>query len=126
MEQIKYRNMLMQVVLLIVTLGFYSIYWFFQSTKELKSLANDSEAAPALWTVLLFIPPANIYSLYKHSELYEKVCSEKINKWILWVLWMFCSPVIWFLVQSDLNRAAGSPQIKTSVQHPEVSGRRLF
>lgn len=109
MSEVKYRNMWIQVLLIIVTFGFYAIYWFYQTTSELKIIAKDPEASPTLWTILLFIPFGNIYSWYKHSELYEKVCTEKVNKWILFILWMCFSPAIWFLVQRDLNKLAIKP-----------------
>lgn len=111
MSEVKYRNMWVQVLLIIVTFGLYAIYWFYQTTSELKTIAKDSEAAPTLWTVLLFIPFGNIYSWYKHSELYEKVCTEKINKWVLFLLWLCFSPAIWFLVQRDLNKLAIKPAV---------------
>jgi len=75
---IKKRNMIAQVFLTIITIGIYTIYWFYQVSVELKGIANDENANPALWTVLLFVPFASIYSIYKFSELYEKmvvICS---------------------------------------------------
>ena len=103
---IKYRNMILQVVLMIVTLGIYGIYWFYQTASELKSLANDPAAAPALWTVLLFIPFANLYAYYKHGELYERVSEEHLNRWLMFLLWIVFSPAIWFIVQMELNKKA--------------------
>lgn len=103
---IKNRNLLVQVLLMIVTFGIYSIYWFYQTTVELKLKAQDSEASPALWTILLFIPPLSIYSWYKYSELFEKVASDKFNKWILLILFIVFSPAVWFIVQTELNRFA--------------------
>jgi cytochrome bd-type quinol oxidase subunit 2 len=103
---IKYRNMILQVILMIVTLGIYAIYWFYQTATELKELASDQEASPALWTVLLFIPFANLYAMYKYSELYEKISSEHLNRWILFLLWIVIVPAVWFIVQMDLNRRA--------------------
>lgn len=103
MNPIKNRNMGVQILLFIVTFGIYGIYWFYQSATELKTVAKDSEASPVLWTVLLFVPFGAIYSHYKYSEMYEKVGTEKINKWILLILWFFFSPAVWFLVQKDLN-----------------------
>ena len=32
---IKQRNMAMQVVLMVITLGLYGIYWFYVTTKEI-------------------------------------------------------------------------------------------
>ena len=106
MSEVKYRNLFVQVLLIIVTFGIYTFYWFYQTASELKIVAKDAEAAPTLWTVLLFVPFCNVYSFYKYSELYEKVCTEKINKWLLFVLFMVFPPAIWFLVQSDLNKLA--------------------
>lgn len=109
MQTVKNRNMGLQVLLVILTLGIYIVYWFYQTANELKTVANDSEAQPTLWTIFLFVPVANIYAYYMYSELYAKVCSEKINKWILFILWIFFSPAIWFLVQRDLNKIAVKP-----------------
>ena len=107
MEQIKYRNMIVQVCLMIITFGLYGLYWFYQTGQELKIISRDVDAAPGLWTILLFIPFGVIYSYYKYSELFSKVSSEKLNMWIVFILMWFFSPAIWFLVQRDLNSIAG-------------------
>lgn len=106
MSTVKYRNMGLQVLIFIITFGFYSIYWFYQTASELKSVTQDQEASPGLWTVFLFIPLANIYAWFMYCELFEKVSTEKINKWILLILAFFFVPAIWFLVQRDLNNLA--------------------
>jgi hypothetical protein len=103
---VKKRNMVAQVFLMIITLCIYAIYWFYQTAKELKFLANDANASPGLWTVLLFIPLVNLYSVYKYAELFEKVSSEKLNRWIIFILWIVFSPADWFIVQTELNRRA--------------------
>jgi cytochrome bd-type quinol oxidase subunit 2 len=105
---IKKRNMLVQILLMIITFGFYSIYWFYQTATELKHKANDLEAAPGLWTVVMFIPFGIFYSHYKYSELFEKTSSEKMNKWLVFVLWIVFSPAVWFIVQTELNRSANT------------------
>jgi hypothetical protein len=104
-----------QVGLMIITLGFYAIYWFYQTAVELKHLANDRGAEPALWTILLFIPFANLYSYYKYAELYELVSPDHFNRWILWLLWVVFSPAVWLIVQIELNRFAQAELPKTSV-----------
>ena len=98
--------MVVQVILMIVTFGLYSLYWFYNTAQELKFIAKDSEASPTLWTVLLFVPFGVFYSYFKYAELYVKVGSEKIDKWIIYILWFFFSPAVWFLVQRDLNQFA--------------------
>ena len=104
------RNMVAQVLLFIVTLGIYSIYWFYVTAREMKGLADDHQAEPGLWTILLFIPLANIFAFYKYSELYEKISSDHFNRWILFLLWLVFSPAVWIIVQMELNRIARSGQ----------------
>jgi hypothetical protein len=106
MEGVKYRNMLAQVGLMIITIGIYGIYWFYVTATEFKYLNKDNTANPALWTVLLFIPIANFYSLYKYSEAYQKASSDSLNMWILFLLWIVISPAVWFIVQLELNKRA--------------------
>ncbi len=104
--QVKYRDMWVQVFLMIITLGIYAIYWFYQTAVELAALAEDNDAAPTLWTVLLFVPFGAFYSYYKYGELYEIVSFDKLNRWILFILWIVFSPAVWFIVQVDLNKRA--------------------
>ncbi len=105
-KDVKYRDMWAQVGLMIITIGFYAIYWYYATATELKGLADDRDANPGLWTVLLFIPFGAIYSHYKYGELYEKVSSDKLNRWILFMLWIVFSPAVWFIVQMELNNRA--------------------
>ena len=104
--KIKYRNMWLQLILTIITFGFYGIYWFYQSGVELKYFSRDEYASPGLWTVFLFIPFANLYAYYKYSELFSRVSTERLNPWIVFILFIFFCPAVWFLVQKDLNRWA--------------------
>jgi hypothetical protein len=104
--QVKFRNMWGQVGLMIITIGFYAFYWFYSTCTEMRGLANDHAAEPGLWTILLFIPFGCIYSYYKHGELYEKIASDKLNRWIIFILWIVFSPAMWFIVQTELNSKA--------------------
>ena len=108
---IKKRNLLGQVGLVIITFGIYAIYWFYKISEEMKFVAKDAEASPALWTVLLFIPFANIWSYYKFCQLYEKVSTDRFNKWLLFVLWLVFSPAVWFIVQTEMNKKADQQTI---------------
>jgi hypothetical protein len=112
---IRRRSMLMQVLLMVVTLGIYSIYWFYSVNVELKESARDESASPGLWTVLIFIPFGAIYSFYKFGELYEKWSSAHFNRWLFFVLHLVFSPAIWFIVQSDLNSRADVAALPASV-----------
>jgi len=103
---IKYRKMWVQVLLVIVTLGLYVLYWYYQTFCEMQTLADDHDAEPLLLTVLLIIPFADLYSYYKYGELYEKISKENFNRWLLFVLWIVFSPAVWIIVQMELNRRA--------------------
>jgi Domain of unknown function (DUF4234) len=112
---IKYRNMWVQVLLMIVTLGFYAFYWYYQTFCEMQTLANDHDAEPLLLTVLLIVPFADLYSYYKYGELYEKISEENFNRWVLFLLWIIFSPIVWIIVQPKLNRRARA-------QAPDIAG----
>lgn len=100
----KKRNLLLQVLWMILTCGLYAIYWFYQTSTEMKVLTQDEQASPALWTVLLFIPFLGFYSLYQYAKLYEKYSRDQFNPWLLFILWLVFSPGTWFIVQTELNQ----------------------
>jgi hypothetical protein len=102
---IKRRNMWLQVLWYILTCGFYSIYWFHETSKEMsRALGRNDEIT--LWTVLLLIPPVFFYSFYKHGELYENFSNKAVDRWIIFLLWLFFTPAVWFIVQRRLNDTA--------------------
>ena len=108
-DHIKYRNMFVQVLLFIITLGIYSICWFYVTFNELNT-ANGKEASGCLWTILLFVPIANWFAQWKHSMEYAEFVSDKYPGIAIFILWLVLSQAVWFLVQLDLNRAARSNQ----------------
>ena len=104
-DHIKYRNMLMQVVLVIVTLGLYAIYWYYVTLKEMK-IANGKDEGVGLWTLLSVIPIANLFADWHYSFEYAQFNNERYPGIAIFILWIVFAPVVWFLVQSDLNRVA--------------------
>ena len=66
-DHIKNRNMIMQVVLMIITLGLYAIYWYYSTLKELH-IANGKDPGAGMWTVFLFISILNWFSYWHHSS----------------------------------------------------------
>ena len=112
MEIVKKRNMILQVLICIFTFGIYTIYWFYQTAKEFKIITKDENISPGLWTGLMFIPFGVFYSYYQYAKAYEKIGSEKINRWILYIFFFAIPPLLWFLVQMDLNKyAEKQPQL---------------
>jgi len=102
---IKKRNMLVQFILAVVTLGIYCIYWFYVTCKEMAEY-KKIQAEPVLLTILLFIPIAGFYSFYKQGVLYEAFSDGAMNRWLLFVLWIVFAPAVWIVVQSRLNKEA--------------------
>ena len=102
---IKRRNMMMQVLLMIITLGIYSIYWFYVTSKEMIAYRNLNGSA-GLWTVLYLFPFIDLYAMYKQGEAVEALTEGKINRWIIFILWLVFSPAAWFITQTELNSRA--------------------
>ena len=102
---IKNRNMIMQVVLTIVTLGIYVIYWYYVTLSELHEANGKTEGA-GMWTFLSIIPIASLFAQWHHSSEYATFTNGKYPGIAIFILWIVFAPVVWFLVQSDLNRAA--------------------
>ena len=102
---IKYRNMIVQVILYVITLGIYGIYWFLVTLGEMHR-ANGKEESGCLWTVLSLIPIANLFALWHFSGEYARFVDDKYPGIAVFILWLVFPPVVWFLVQMDLNRAA--------------------
>ena len=101
---VKYRNMWVQVLLIIATIGMYGLYWFYATANDMANYFKREEPV-VLWTVLLFVPFVSFYSYYKYSELFEEL-SPDMNRWILLLLWTFFPPAVWALVQIKLNKLA--------------------
>ena len=102
---IKRRNMVVQVFLMIITLGIYGIYWFYVTSKEMIE-HKGLDGSPGLWTVLSLIPLVNLYAEYKQGEAVEALTDSSVNRWIIFILWLVFSPAVWFIVQTELNKRA--------------------
>ncbi len=105
-SHIKYRNMFMQVILAIITFGIYTIYWYYVTLEELSEANGELEGSGCMWTILYIIPFINLFANWHHSSEYSKFVDNKYPEIAIFILWIVFSPVVWFLVQSDLNRAA--------------------
>ena len=102
---IKRRNMAMQVLLTIITVGIYSIYWFYVTSKEIIEY-KKLDGSAGLWTVLYILPLIQIYAYYKQGEAVDALTDGGINKWIIFILWFVFPPAAWFITQKELNKRA--------------------
>ena len=60
-----------------------------------------------MWTFLLFVPLGSLFSYCHHSFEYVQFVANKYLGIAIFILWIVFNPVVWFLVQNDLHRAAG-------------------
>ena len=96
------RNIVLVYVLGFVTFGIYFLWWFYQTKEEI----NNEFGAKIPTAILLIIPIANLYWMYKYAEAFSlKV--KKDNNAILWALLFILVGIIApALVQSELNKIA--------------------
>ena len=106
-DHIKYRNMVMQVVLFVITLGIYGVYWYYVSLKEMHIANGQAESGSGKWTLLLLIPVANLFSLWHYAQEYSRFSGDRYPGIVIFILELLLHPVVWFLAQRDLNRASG-------------------
>lgn len=104
-SHIKYRNMLIQVFLVVITLGIYIIYWYYVTLNEIYQ-SNGRPTASGMWTFLSVLPIAQYFAYWHYANEYAEFVDEKYPAIGIFVLWILFSPAAWFLIQSDLNRAA--------------------
>lgn len=105
-DHIKYRNMWVQVLLAIITLGIYTIYWFHVTLGELYRANGTEDRRRWLWTVLYIIPIAQFFSYWHQGYEYDKFVNGKFPGIAIFILWIVFGPAVWFLAQRDLNAAA--------------------
>ncbi len=104
-DHIKKRNMVMQVVLMIVTLGIYAIYWFYSTLKELH-IANGKDEGAGMWTVLSLIPFLNLFATWHYASECTQFNGKRYPTILIFLAWIVFFPIAWFMVQTDLNKAA--------------------
>ena len=105
-DHIKRRNMWVQVLLFIVTFTIYGIYWFHVTLEELYRANGNEDGSGCLWTILYIIPIANLFAYWHQSYQYDRFINSKYPGIAIFILWIVFAPVVWFLVQRDLNAAA--------------------
>ena len=104
-DHIEDRNMVMQVLLVIVTLGIYVIYWYYVTLKELH-IANRKDEGAGLYTVLSVIPLVSLIAWWHYGSELSDFTDEKYPAILTLLLVIFFSPAVWFLAQMELNKAA--------------------
>jgi len=102
--QIKERNIIVVYLLGIITFGIYFLYWFAKTKDEI----NNNFGANIPTAILVIIPIANIYWMYRYAKAFSENV-KKDNNTILWALLFIIVGIIApAIVQSELNKHAGS------------------
>src|SRR5918996_2807835 len=93
----------------------YPVYHYPGYLRHLLVLCNLQRAMggqrkrrrPGLFmTILLIVPIANLFSYWFHSFEYAEFIDNRYPGIAIFILWIVFAPVVWFLVQWDLNKAA--------------------
>ena len=97
----KKRSPIMVVIYMCITFGIYGLFYFYRTKEEMNALGAG---IPSF--ILIFLPIANIFWLWKWSCGVEKVTNNAISGALAFVL-LFCLSVIGVaIVQSKLNTVA--------------------
>jgi len=105
-DGIKKRNPVLVLIFTIITLGIYGLYWIVSTTNELK---RNTQSAPNPWLLLLMlIPFVNFIVILIYYWKYSKAINELsgFSAGLMFVLWLFISPVGMIIAQIQLNKKA--------------------
>jgi hypothetical protein len=147
-ERGKIRNPLGVIGLSLITLGIYSIFWYYFVNKELAEIGkahNTDECGTSPGTsvlaitlgIFIIVPPfVSIYNTTKRLAAAERLTGtpQGMEPGLLFILWIFLSPVAQYILQSNLNKvlqtqaggagqlagtqAASPPQAAAPAQQP--------
>ncbi len=95
------RNIVLVYILGIVTFGIYFLYWMYKTKHEMNDMGAQIPTS-----ILIFIPIANIYWLYRYSEGFSEYVKRDDNSLLWFLVFFFIGPVMPAIVQSELNKIA--------------------
>lgn len=118
----KIRNPLGVIGLTLITFGIYGIVWYYKTNKELAEIGrarNTQECGTAPGTsvlavtlgVFILVPPfVSMYNFCKRLNAAERLTGapQGMEPGLLFVIFLFVSPVGFYLAQSSLNKVLGA------------------
>ncbi len=114
----EHRSVGKVIVFSILTLGIYSLVWFFWTTKELKARGAD---VPTAW--LMLVPIVNFYFMWKYFEGAEQVTGGGVNGVLYFLLAFFISPIVSVaLAQNEFNKLAGAGPVAAGMPGAAPAG----
>jgi hypothetical protein len=117
-ERGKTRNPLGVIGLSLITLGIYTIFWYYFVNKELAEIGrahNTDECGTSPGTsvlaitlgIFIIVPPfVSIYNTCKRLSAAERLTGTPpgMEPGLLFILWIFLSPVAEYILQSNMNK----------------------
>jgi hypothetical protein len=117
-ERGKIRNPLGVIGLSLITLGIYTIFWYYFVNKELAEIGrahNTDECGTSPGTsvlaitlgIFIIVPPfVSIYNTCKRLSAAERLTGTPpgMEPGLLFILWIFLSPVAEYIFQSNMNK----------------------
>ena len=85
-----------QIVLFVITLGFYGLYWMYKTADQLDR-GTSSDINP----ILVIVP---FYGLWLVAGGAEAVTEQ--SQGVLFLLFLVFGPAAWYLIQSGINEVA--------------------
>lgn len=110
------RNPMTVALLPFVTFGIYGIYWYVKTKGEMN--AKGAKIPTAL---LLIIPIANVFWLWKYSEAVEHITGGKMQGIVAFLLFLFIGPIGIYMVQDAFNKLDTAPAATTSDTAPAMA-----
>lgn len=93
------KSLGIQVVLAIITVGFYTLYWFYSTGKQLDR-GTDANVTPLLG----IIPVVNLIAAWQIAGASEAVTDQ--NQIIMFILFIVLPLIPWYWIQSGMNDVA--------------------
>lgn len=112
----KKRSPLVVLVLTLLTFGIYGIYWEVKTKGEMNALGADIPTA-----LLIIVPIANIWWMWKYSQGVEKVTSNKLNGALVFVGFVAIGFIMMAIVQDSFNNNVAGSTAEASPTPPPVA-----
>jgi uncharacterized protein DUF4234 len=114
----KIRNPIMVVILSVVTLGIYTLFWWYYVNREMADYGrarktqelgeNPTNSVLALFPGGIIVIPAlwTMVTTFRRAQAAQRLTGRNpINGWLALVIFLVISPVLYGYMQSGLNSA---------------------
>lgn len=95
------RSPLSVILLTLFTFGIYGIYWEVKTKGEMNALGADIPTA-----LLIIVPIANIWWMWKYGQGVEKVTGNKLNGLLVFIGFVAIGFIMMAIVQDSFNNVA--------------------